>query len=88
MKVYTLLLNVFNPEETYAEIVCVCDSREKAVERRKQIIVSDMAVDTGFNFMIDNDTKDLNADLVRLFYGYEENWNNYEELEIVESEVE
>lgn len=93
MKVYIVKENFYNydsGEEVTSVITAVYNAREKAVKKRKEIIADNIS---NFGFIVDEEiTKKhegntSNLDLIILFWDFQENWNNYIELEIIEKEV-
>ena len=94
MKVYILkefISNCDGGENPTSTINGVFTTREKAIEERRKEIVDNVL---NFGFIIDEELKNKykkeeikNIDLITLFWDYQENWNNYIELEIIEKEV-
>ena len=88
MKVYVLLDEYYNEiDNSGTEVICVCKTREQAVQKRKELVESNCNAELDMDWVLDEQTQDLEADLVRMFYGYQENWCNYFELVIEEKEV-
>lgn len=86
MKVYILLEQVFPQcEEPYSEILGVFQNREDAEKERQKTIQDNI---DNFDFVRDeNENKNiLNSEII--FFGYQENWDNYIEYQIIEKEVE
>ena len=87
-KVYIVLDEYYNSVDNHGtEVACVCKTRDEALARRKALVEANLN-DDQIDFILDEETQDLEADLVRMFYGCQENWDNYFELEIIESVVE
>lgn len=81
-KVYILLQQVFKIDtEGGADIIGVYTTREKAEEKQKTLIKDDVE-----NWDFIEDTQN-NENCKILFYGFEENWDNYIEYSIIETEV-
>lgn len=88
MKVYVLVDNYYaERDEGGVEIIGVYRTKEAAINTRKKVIKSNTE-DDDLDWQLDEETQDLEADIVRLFYAYQENWLNYFELEIIESILE
>lgn len=88
MKVYILLdIDYCEREDMSVDIIDVFVDRKQAVEKRKKMIDSNCNAELDMDWVLDEETQDLEAELVRMFYGYQENWCNYFELVIVEKEV-
>lgn len=86
MKVYVLLEKVFNfdgMENIDSYIDGVFDSLEKAKIQMQKEIEHNIKE---FNFVEDteNQLKELEK---TIFYGYQENWQNYIKFQIIEKEV-
>lgn len=81
-------------ESLYGELLQECDSteiiglfktKEAALEAAKSNIDSDIICN---NYVLDKEHNDLERDgYVRLFYDYQENWNDYYEVFIMKMEV-
>lgn len=81
-KVYILLQQVFAIDtEGGADIIGVYTTREKAEEKQKTLIKDDVE-----NWDFIEDTQN-NENCKILFYGFQENWDNYIEYSIIEMEV-
>ena len=86
MKVYVLIERIYNydsGEENTSFIDGVYATKEKAIEEMTKEIQNNIE---NFGFIEDTDNA-LYTDRKTLFWSYQENWNNYIELEIIESEV-
>lgn len=86
MKVYILVERIYNydsGEENTSYIDGVYSAKQKAIDKMQEEIKHNLE-DFGFIEDSDNATKE-NCRI--LFYDYQENWQNYIEFEIVESEV-
>lgn len=87
MKVYVLLNRYYgellSATATSAEVLGVYADKEKAKEAMLKQVVADSQDD-----WVQDEQYKKGADAVVMFYGYQENWNNYYETEIIESEVE
>ena len=80
-------------ESLYGELLYECDStyivglydtKEKAINKAKEIIKEDEKD----NWVLDDERKNIEKDnIVRLFYNNQENWNNYYEIIIKEIEL-
>lgn len=87
-KVYILLDEYYNEvDNSGTDIICVCKSKEEVLARRKALVEANLN-DDELGWVLDEETQDLEADLVRMFYGYQENWENYFNLVIEEKVVE
>lgn len=87
MKVYVLIERIFNydsGEENTSFVDGVYSSKEKAKEKMQKEIKHNIK---DFNFVEDTDNK-ITQNTKIIFYDYQENWQNYIEFEIIESEVE
>lgn len=87
MKVYVLIERIYNydsGEENTSYIDGVYSSKEKAMEKMQKEIKNNME---DFNFVEDTDNK-ITQNTKIIFYDYLENWQNYIEFEVIESEVE
>ena len=87
MKVYVLIERICNydsGEENTSYIDGVYSSKEKAKEKMQEEIRHNIE---DFNFIEDTDNR-ITENTKIIFYDYQENWQNYIEFEIVESEVE
>lgn len=85
-KIYILLEKVFNydaSENIDSYIDGVYSTKEKAIKAMKKEIKHNIE-DFDFIEDTDNTTKELSK---ILFYGYQENWQNYIEFEIIEKEI-
>lgn len=85
-KVYILLEKVFNydgMENTDSYIDGVYSTKEKAIKAMQKEIKHNIK---DFNFIEDTDNSTKEYSKI-LFYDYQENWQNYIELEIIEKEV-
>lgn len=67
-------------------IIGTYSTREQAERIREKMIKQDINEN---NYILDKQIKDnyINRDIVTLFWGYQENWNNYYEICIKECEV-
>lgn len=87
MKVYVLIERIYNydsGEENTSYIDGVYSSKEKAMKKMQKEIKHNIK---DFNFVEDTDNK-ITQNTKIIFYDYQENWQNYIEFEIIESEVE
>lgn len=87
MKVYVLIERIYNydgGDENTSYIDGVYSSKEKAIEKMQKEIKHNIK---DFNFVEDTDNK-ITQNTKIIFYDYQENWQNYIEFEIIESEVE
>ena len=87
MKVYVLIERIYNydsEEENRSYIDGVYYKKEDCKKKMQEEIKHNLE-DFGFIEDSDNATKE---DSKILFYDYQENWQNYIEFEIIESEVE
>lgn len=87
MKVYVLVERIYNydsGEENTSYIDGVYSSKEKAMKKMQKEIKNNME---DFNFVEDTDNK-ITQNTKIIFYDYQENWQNYIEFEVIESEVE
>ena len=87
MKVYILIERIYNydsGEENSSYVDGVYDSKEKARQRMQEEIKHNI---NDFNFVEDTDNK-ITQNTKIIFYDYQENWQNYIEFEVIESEVE
>ena len=87
MKVYVLIERDYNydsGEENTSFVDGVYVTKEKAIKRMAEEIKNNIE---NFGFVEDADNV-LYSDTKTLFWSYQENWNNYIEFEIIESEVE
>ena len=86
MKVYVLIENDYNydGDGVEVEIIGVFNNKEKAIQARNILIIDDI---TNYGFIKDEQNKNDNNDIITLFWNYQENWNNYIDLEIIEKEV-
>ena len=81
-------------ESLYGELLQECDSteiiglfktKEAALKAAKSNIDSDIICN---NYVLDKERNDLERDeYVRLFYDYQENWNDYYEVFIMKMEA-
>lgn len=85
MKVYILVQNSFSEEGTSSEIIQVFYNKEKAIQTRQVLVIDNIM---NYDFVKDEQNKSDKDKTITLFRNYQENWNNYIELKIVESEVE
>lgn len=82
-------------ESLYGDLLCDCqsacivglyDSKEKAIERAKEIIKEDVEQN---EYVLDELYDDFNdCDYVRLFWNRQENWNCYYEIFIKKMDLE
>lgn len=87
MKIYVLVERIYNydsGEENTSFVDGVYSSKEKAREKMQEEIKHNI---NDFEFVEDTDNEQK-KDFKILFYNYQENWQNYIEFEIIESEVE
>lgn len=87
MKIYVLVEKVYNydsPESINSYIDGVYNTKQKALDKMQEEIKHNI---NDFEFVEDTDNK-TKEDFKILFYNYQENWQNYIEFEIIESEVE
>lgn len=83
--VYESLYGDLLQECDSTEIIGLYDSYEKALEKAKQNIKRDIKTN---NYVLDNERNNLEEDnFIRLFYNYQENWNDYYEIFIKKMEV-
>lgn len=86
MKVYVLVEQVYPACETaYNEVIGVYKDLKKAIEKKKEVIKEDIK---NFDFIEDIENVEHPLAISRIFQGFQENWDNYIEYRIVESEVE
>ena len=86
MKVYVLIEQVYPACETaYNEVIGVYEDLQKAIEKKKEVIKEDIK---NFDFIEDIENVENPLAISRIFQGFQENWDNYIEYRIVESEVE
>lgn len=96
MKVYVLTEFVYCEGENEFYISKISYSRETAVQQLEQHILSNIKTnddDDDHDFIIDENyslqkIKLNEKNFIRLFYDYQENWENYIEYEILEREIE
>ena len=87
MKVYVLIERVYNYDST-ENITSYIDGvyyKKEDCKKKMQEEIKHNLEDFGFVEDTDNATKE---NYKILFYDYQENWQNYIEFEIIESEVE
>ena len=73
---------LYECESTF--IVGLYDSKEKAINKVKELIEQDLKD----NWVLDEERKDLeNDNHIRLFYNNQENWNDYFEILIKKVEL-
>lgn len=87
MKVYVLVERIYNydsGEENTSYIDGVYNTKQKALDKMQEEIKHNI---NDFNFVEDTDNK-ITQNTKIIFYDYQENWQNYIEFEIIESEVE
>lgn len=87
MKVYILIERIYNydsGEENTSCIDGVYNTKQKALDKMQEEIKHNI---NDFEFVEDTDNEQK-KDFKILFYNYQENWQNYIEFEIIESEVE
>ena len=87
MKVYVLIERIYNydsGEENTSYIDGVYNTKQKALDKMQEEIKHNI---NDFEFVEDTDNEQK-KDFKILFYNYQENWQNYIEFEVVESEVE
>lgn len=79
MKVYILIEQVFPQcESPYFEVLRTYQNPWQAEEEKQKAIQDNV---NNFNFVIDEEDKN------RIFLEFQENWDNYIEYKIIESEV-
>ena len=86
MKVFVLIERIYNydsGEENTSWIDGIYYKKEDCKKRLNEEIKHNIE---DFEFVEDTDNT-LKEDYKILFYNYQENWNNYIELEIIEEEV-
>ena len=83
-KIYILIQNSYNEEGANSEIIQAFYNKEKAIQARQILIIDNI---TNYGFVKDEQNKSDNDKLITLFWDYQENWNDYIELEIIEKEV-
>ena len=86
MKVFVLIERIYNydsGEENTSWIDGIYYKKEDCKKRLNEEIKHNIE---DFEFIEDTDNT-LKEDYKILFYNYQENWNNYIELEIIEEEV-
>lgn len=86
MKVFILIERIYNydsGEENTSWIDGIYYKKEDCKKRLNEEIKHNIE---DFEFVEDTDNT-LKEDYKILFYNYQENWNNYIELEIIEEEV-
>lgn len=86
MKVFVLIERIYNydsGEENKSWIDGIYYKKEDCKKRLNEEIKHNIK---DFEFVEDTDNT-LKEDYKILFYNYQENWNNYIELEIIEEEV-
>ena len=87
MKVYVLVERIYNydsGEENTSYIDGVYNTKQKALDKMQEEIKHNIK---DFNFVEDTDNK-ITQNTKIIFYDYQENWQNYIEFEVIESEVE
>lgn len=87
MKVYVLIERIYNydsGEENTSYIDGVYNTKQKALDKMQEEIKHNIE---DFNFVEDTDNK-ITQNTKIIFYDYQENWQNYIEFEVIESEVE
>ena len=87
MKVYILIERIYNydsGEENTSYIDGVYNTKQKALDKMQEEIKHNIE---DFNFVEDTDNK-ITQNTKIIFYDYQENWQNYIEFEVIESEVE
>lgn len=87
MKVYVLIERIYNydsGEENTSYIDGVYNTKQKALDKMQEEIKHNI---NDFNFVEDTDNK-ITQNTKIIFYDYQENWQNYIEFEVIESEVE
>ena len=87
MKVYVLIERIYNydsGEENTSYIDGVYNTKQKALDKMQEEIKHNLE---DFDFVEDTDNA-TKENYKILFYNYQENWQNYIEFEVIESEVE
>ena len=89
MKVYVLKVYSYCGGEPDIDIMSVSYTRETAVESIEKCILSDIEDE---EYIIDEnykmeDIKNGKKDFIRVFYSFQENWDEYTEYEILEKEI-
>lgn len=87
MKVYVLVERIYNydsGEENTSYIDGVYSEKEDCKKKMQEEIKLNLE---NFEFVEDSDNA-TKEDFKILFYNYQENWQNYIEFEVIESEVE
>ena len=87
MKVYVLVERIYNydsGEENTSYIDGVYNTKQKALDKMQEEIKHNIE---DFNFVEDTDNK-ITQNTKIIFYNYQENWQNYIEFKVIESEVE
>lgn len=87
MKVYVLVERIYNydsGEENTSYIDGVYNTKQKALDKMQEEIKHNIE---DFNFVEDTNNK-ITQNTKIIFYDYQENWQNYIEFEVIESEVE
>lgn len=86
MKVYVLVEQVYPACETaYNEVIGVYENLEKAEKEKAKVIKDNLE---HYNFIEDVENVKHPFAISRIFLDFQENWNNYIEYRIIESEVE
>lgn len=68
-------------------ILGVYDTKEKAIAERTKVFLAETN-DKDNDAYVDENTQDLNGNIVRIFYGGQDNWTAYIEFIIQEKELE
>lgn len=87
IKLYVLFEEVFGTEEKYTEILGVYSTMKEAIKEKEKAINDNIQ---HYNFVLDEENEfkpEVFKNHTIIFYGYQENWNNYIEYIIIEKEV-
>jgi hypothetical protein len=84
--VYESLYGDLLQDNDSTEIIGLYKDKEQAINKVKYLIGEDMRCN---NYVLDDERNDIDRDgYVRLFYDYQENWNDYYEVFVMKMEVE
>lgn len=87
MKVYVLIERIYNYDslgDEYSSWIDGAFYKKEDCKKKMQEEIKHNIQD--FDFVEDTDNK-IKEDYKILFYGYQENWNNYIEFEIIEEDL-
>lgn len=85
MKVYILIEQVFSQcESPYFEVLGTYKNKEDAQKEQSKTIKDNIE---NFEFVEDEENTNNIFAIKRIFLKFQENWNNYIEYKIIESEV-